>query len=314
MTMEDVWNGFYLHCLILDAEEQRSATANLSLTLRLPHNAPSQSERLRSALRERNRRLEGTGQEQWNHACDLCCWEFTNDDNERRMWKGFYNCKQLTWPASGQLRSVVVDGVTLGHPCCSVHDCMEPLRSVKDRFCPKHRHRVHICAVTDCEAPVEPGFKTCLTQSHRDLESWLQHSSKAMFQLKRRLERVHATQTNDSFLTISPSTEPSAEEGLEGTGADGDEDVEVDADGVCDGKPDTGNKRVRARFGRRRTHNEELCVASCGVILGRATFYGSEAPNGVRVRAVYHLYYTQLNCYARRFSCACFRPKRPSLV
>jgi hypothetical protein len=36
-------------------------------------------------------------------------------------------------------------------------------------------------------------------------------------------------------------------------------------------------------FGRRRTHNEELCVASCGVILGRATCYGSEAPNGVRV-------------------------------
>jgi hypothetical protein len=74
------------------------------------------------------------------------------------------------------------------------------------------------------------------------------------------------------------------EEVLEGSGADTDEDVEIDAGGVCDGKPETGNRSVRARFGRKRTHNEELCVASCGVILGRATFYGSEAPNGVRVR------------------------------
>ena len=44
-----------------------------------------------------------------------------------------------------------------------------------------------------------------------------------------------------------------------------------------------GHRKVFARFGRRRTHNEELCVASCGVILGRATFYGAEGPNSVRV-------------------------------
>ena len=27
------------------------------------------------------------------------------------------------------LRSVVVDGVTIGHPCCSVHNCTIPLDS-----------------------------------------------------------------------------------------------------------------------------------------------------------------------------------------
>jgi len=62
-----------------------------------------------------------------------------------------------------------------------------------------------------------------------------------------------------------------------------DEEVVIDSAGVCDEKPEQGNKSLRARFGRKWTHNEELCVASCGVILGRATFYGSEAPNGVRV-------------------------------
>ena len=37
------------------------------------------------------------------------------------------------------------------------------------------------------------------------------------------------------------------------------------------------------RFERHHTDNEEFCVVLCGVILGQATFYGSEAPNGVRV-------------------------------
>jgi hypothetical protein len=68
----------------------------------------------------------------------------------------------------------------------------------------------------------------------------------------------------------------------EGSGVQGDNNnTLIDENGVCDGKPDTSNKSVWARFGRRCTHNEELCVVSCGVILGRATFYGSEAPNGV---------------------------------
>lgn len=90
-----------------------------------------------------------------------------------------------------------------------------------------------------------------------------------MFQLKRRLVKLKIIQPDERS---EMGEEPLA-----------DEEIEVDQDGVCDGKPDTGNQASRAHFGRKRTHNEELCVASCGVILGRATFYGSEAPNGVRV-------------------------------
>lgn len=55
----------------------------------------------------------------------------------------------------------------------------------------------------------------------------------------------------------------------------------------CDGKQEAGNRgKVKARFGRRLTHNEELAVGSCGNILSRATFYGSEGQNGVRVSAL----------------------------
>lgn len=104
--------------------------------------------------------------------------------------------------------------------------------------------------------------------------------NKAMFQLKHRLARLKTSQPQTSIPT--PSNHPTFDESINPELLL-DEEIEVDANGVCDGKPEKGNKALRARFGRKRTHNEELCVASCGVILGRATFYGSEAPNGVRV-------------------------------
>jgi len=36
-------------------------------------------------------------------------------------------------------------------------------------------------------------------------------------------------------------------------------------------------KRISAQFGRRRTHNEQILVAPCGIILARETFFGAEA-------------------------------------
>ncbi|KAF7351602.1 hypothetical protein MSAN_01592700 [Mycena sanguinolenta] len=50
---------------------------------------------------------------------------------------------------------------------------------------------------------------------------------------------------------------------------------------TCPSKSGQGNRKLRALFGRRWTHNEQLGVYSCGVVAGRATFFGSEAPNGV---------------------------------
>jgi hypothetical protein len=144
---------------------------------------------------------------------------------------------------------------------------------------------------------------------HRKLEVNYYQQGKAMFQLKHRLERAKISQTRDSLslggLTktrlsgdndeeLLPDLVPAPDDDDDDDNSqsgdrdvvpddDDDDEVFIDQEGVCDGKPETGNRAVRARFGRRRTHNEELCVGSCGVILGRATFFGSEAPNGVRV-------------------------------
>jgi hypothetical protein len=93
----------------------------------------------------------------------------------------------------------------------------------------------------------------------------------------------------DAFDSNSTSTGAASESGM--AAMDVDQPALMSQKGGaarCDGKPETGNRRrLRARFGRKRTHNEELCVTSCGVILGRATFYGSEAPNGIRVSIIY---------------------------
>ncbi|KAF4623949.1 hypothetical protein D9613_001395 [Agrocybe pediades] len=246
LDTEDVWAGLMLHWLLEDAEERQQV-------LELPEDARSQSKRLQFALRQRNKRMAGTGQEAWNHACNLCCW--------------------ITVNASGQqgfLRSTVTDGVTIGRPACSSHDCESPLKSVKDRFCPAHADQDLLCVViTTCSCPAEKGYRTCADGEHRRLEDYNSEKEKAMFQLKERLARLRTSQPREGI-----------PQGAEDTGRD--EEVIIDQDGVCDtDKPEEGNQKLRARFGRRRSHNEELCVASCGVIIGRETFYGSEAPTKV---------------------------------
>lgn len=72
LDVETVWNSLLLHWLLLDAEER-------GIPLELNHQAHSQAERLRPALRARNQRMAGPGQEEWNHACNLCCWITEND-------------------------------------------------------------------------------------------------------------------------------------------------------------------------------------------------------------------------------------------
>ncbi|KAI0711100.1 hypothetical protein C8Q72DRAFT_790530 [Fomitopsis betulina] len=45
--------------------------------------------------------------------------------------------------------------------------------------------------------------------------------------------------------------------------------------------------KLRARFGCRWTHNEQLCVATCGTILGCMTMFGSEALTGTFLKLLF---------------------------
>ncbi|KAH7927102.1 hypothetical protein BV22DRAFT_1103930 [Leucogyrophana mollusca] len=234
----DVLNGFFLYSLLLDKAERGSL-------LILPHDAGSQKLRIEPALMERNKEMEGIGQEAYPHACGLCFIVFEDDDG-RKM----------------KIQPAVCDGNTIGHPCCAVHDCKIPLITNNHRFCADHAHLRFVCAVEGCSVNAAPGFRTCDGAEHRACELAYFRPAKALFQLRAKLKKAGISIPSDSV----PS----------GEGAD-DEEVIIE----CDGKADEGNQKLRARFGRRRTHNEQLIMRPCGVILSRATFFGSEAISSV---------------------------------
>lgn len=265
LDTELVWNSLFLYWLLEDCAEN-------GLVLELDENASSQTLRISKGLKGRNDRFAGTGQPEWNHACDLCCW-LSRDENggELRCQCRSPGLLAYRFLVLGAVRSVVVDGVTVGRPCCGVQDCPKPLPSVKSRFCRDHEGLNNQCCVSTCAENIEPGFQTCSNPAHRKLEIWVHEQNKAMFQLKRRLARAGVPGDGDGSSSQIDD--------------DFDDDYEIDIFEIqCDGKAEVGNAGpVKARFGRRRTHNEELVVYSCGVIGGRVTFYGSEAPNGVRV-------------------------------
>ncbi|KAK7012469.1 hypothetical protein R3P38DRAFT_2790720 [Favolaschia claudopus] len=73
MRAEDVLNGFFLYSLLLEKAERRSI-------LVLAHDESTQKGRLGPALAERNKAMEGIGQEAYPHACDLCFFVFEDGD------------------------------------------------------------------------------------------------------------------------------------------------------------------------------------------------------------------------------------------
>jgi hypothetical protein len=64
MRDADVLNGFFIYSLLLEKAEHNSS-------LVLPHDE-QQRIRIDVALSERNKEMEGIGQEAYPHACDLC--------------------------------------------------------------------------------------------------------------------------------------------------------------------------------------------------------------------------------------------------
>ena len=108
------------------------------------------------------------------------------------------------------------------------------------------------------------------------MQSYNEFRYKVMFQLKDCLTNLKISQPIDSI--------PSLVNGEEGVSEFDDVDSSLlDTNCICNSKLEQGNQMVKARLGHKHMHNKELCVASYGVILGCATFYGSAAPNDVHV-------------------------------
>lgn len=260
-------NGFFLYSLLLDCFEANGC-------LILPHDASSQSERLDYAMHRRNKAMEGIGQECWSHACSLCFQLDIGEDGQPRMLLLFPSqLINTNVHSSGKLQFAVGDGVTLGHPCCSVHDCHIPLSSTRDRFCPEHKILERSCAVVGCTIPHSPGMMTCENPAHRQLEDRFFRHDKALFKLRAKLKKKGLAVPSDSARLDGSTAEDDASEEREG----------LHEEEECSGKPESGNAKLRSTFSRRRTHNEQLIMRPCSIILSRATFFGSESVSAVKV-------------------------------
>jgi len=179
-----------------------------------------------------------------------------------------------------------MDGISLGHPTCAHHNCKIPLTTSRDRYCVGHRDLSNICAIKGCDSPVLEGKRTCGDPSHQEVERIYILQGESRVQLQEKLKRQRVSHPNDALpdddLDVAELIDDEEEEEFDVT----DENL---IHGVHEGVSDPrgasplrtvglGNKkRISARFGRKRTHNEQILVAPCGMILARETFYGAEA-------------------------------------
>jgi hypothetical protein len=132
-----------------------------------------------------------------------------------------------------------------------------------------------VCAIVNCSNPVVPGKKTCAVSDHQHIEAVHTERGQARFQLKERYERSRLAHPNDSVgdqvTSIAELVDENEEEVFETSRDHGPVPVTLNS------TAQNSNLRIRAQFGRRRTHNEQLFVAPCGMIIARETFYHAEA-------------------------------------
>ncbi|KAK1217866.1 hypothetical protein PQX77_019466 [Marasmius sp. AFHP31] len=242
LTSEQVWRAFVLHTLF-----RRASEYNTALTM---SEAPGvdQDLQLKEAQIDCNDLVARNRLRERLHACTTCEKFIPTDLPDAHL-------------GLRPLRAVVVDGVTIGRPCCKVHNCPHPPINNRSHYCAfHHEKRKNICVVTGCILEARPAHRTCSIAEHIALKDYRNLKGKSFFMLKRRLENTH-------------SQLPDGEVEDEG-------EIELNTDPAH--KSDLGNTQVKARFGRRRTHNEQLVVCTCGIIAARATLFGAEAISGVK--------------------------------
>jgi hypothetical protein len=207
---------------------------------------------------------------------------------------------------------VVTDGVTVGHPCCVVPQCKNPLNSTWHHFCsldPDHLHHETICAVEGCEEPVHQKMEVArLVQSGKgkvqrqkiaklndamastnvtvdvisddlpvqDVKEWFKHNP-SMGNIQ--LVQAHKDSTGVSDSELAPTSSTTL---LTSDASSNPPPVLITNDNSCTGTKKDSLK-LKALFCRQCTNNEQLFVRPCGVICGCATMYHHEAASNVLV-------------------------------
>ena len=165
----------------------------------------------------------------------------------------------------------------MGCLCCCVLHCQGRLASTKDQFCAEHVSQKSLCRVKGCNQPISaPNSNTCTLSEHRAAEKRYWEKEKATFQLKKRFEEQRQRQNP----SVNPGWDDDHDEEDLNTGSEAAVEAVIENGQGVKKKSET----VQAHFGRGCTHNRQLIIAPCGMILARETFYFSEAFSTVAVR------------------------------
>ncbi|KAH9824422.1 hypothetical protein DFH28DRAFT_879391 [Melampsora americana] len=217
-----------------------------------------------------------------NHACSLCVSETTTADRVQLI------------------RAIVTDGVTLGFRRCSasevqrkmvakeidaeegdsLHDgpCKRPLLKITDRFCPYHYKYLHnVCQAQPCIKPTIPGTKTCHLESHILADQKFTEQGNSNFQLSAMLTRPNSSLPIDPTVYQDPVTTQFQDYETIKMGNESNRSEENARDGGA------SKKSKEPQMSRKRTHNDQVIVAPCGIILARQTMFNAEAVSAVKV-------------------------------
>lgn len=169
-TMELVWDSFVLLSLLEDCQR-------CLVPLILPHTG-LQRDRFTVAIRERNIWFHLYGQPSIQHYCKKCVQFFKN---------------------GRKVSAVVIDGVTIGRPCCSIHNCHSPLQSTQHCFFPDHAGFDLICSIIGCNMPTAPKSQTCLDLHHQACKKNHHEHGQAHLQLKEHMKCARVAHPNDAL-------------------------------------------------------------------------------------------------------------------
>ena len=161
-----------------------------------------------------------------------------------------------------------------------MNKCQIRLASTKEKFCPDHQHLTSQCLIKGCERPTESGYITCSDSLHRAKEQERNEKSRsAYYDLSRRLNKDNTPRTH------VPRHKDNADSSAQNTTHLDDLPQLETAEPAQQAASTTKEKRLTLQTSRNWTHNEQLFVLSCGVIVARSTFFFSEGVASVKVKS-----------------------------
>ncbi|KAI9615124.1 hypothetical protein H4Q26_011664 [Puccinia striiformis f. sp. tritici PST-130] len=202
---------------------------------------------------------EGTAHK--NHSCGLCTSITHSEANNNHS----------------VVCAVVTDGLTIGHWRCSASAAqLETLAKESGHPAPDGPCRRTLDTAQPCIQPALPNKKTCGLQSHLDAAKTFDARVKSNFELHSMLNRP------GSKLNLDPTVHLEEEAGeIE----DLDSLRQADESDRAEESRRAGEEGASKKptLSRARTHNDQLAVAPCGVILARQTMFNSESPSAVKL-------------------------------